>query len=174
MKKFSIIVAMDEKKWIWKDWNLPWHISSDLKYFKHITSKTLDKNKKNAVIMWRITWQSIPEKYKPLPDRLNIVLSTSLSNEPWVLIKNSMKQTMKYLETQENIENIFVIWWASLYNKLIESEFLDQIYISEVLWDFNCDTFFSSFNKNNFIKISTWSDQNENWIRFRFCIYKKQ
>lgn len=46
-------------------------------YFKDITSRTHDPTKQNAVIMGRKTWESIPSKFRPLPGRLNVVLSRS-------------------------------------------------------------------------------------------------
>ena len=75
MKNFSIIVAIDDKNWIWKNNDLAWRISADLKNFKKITTNS-ENWKKNAVVMWRKTWESIPEKFKPLPDRKNFILSS--------------------------------------------------------------------------------------------------
>ena len=46
-------------------------------YFKELTVRTLDPAKQNAVIMGRRTWESIPQKFRPLAGRLNIVLSRS-------------------------------------------------------------------------------------------------
>lgn len=46
-------------------------------YFKELTTRTLDPGKQNAVIMGRKTWESIPQKFRPLAGRLNIVLSRS-------------------------------------------------------------------------------------------------
>lgn len=54
---------------------LPWSIPGDLRYFKELTSRTADPGKQNAVIMGRRTWESLPPKFRPLPGRLNVVLS---------------------------------------------------------------------------------------------------
>lgn len=62
------IVAMAPNRIIGREGKLPWHIPEDLRHFKRLTSG-------KAVIMGRKTWESLPEKFRPLPDRLNIVVS---------------------------------------------------------------------------------------------------
>lgn len=176
--KFDIILAVDEKNWLGKANNLAWHISSDLKYFKEITTKTQDLGKVNAVIMWKNTWNSIPQKYRPLPDRINCILSKDLSKnnigsniDDFVLYFNSFEHCLSELESKENVENIFVIWWASLYNSVINSEFLEKIYITKVKWDFGCDKFFS-WIPEDFVVESYTEWQEENGVEFSFWVYK--
>ena len=69
--KIAMIVAMDESGFIGKDGDLPWRMSSDLKRFKELTTG----DGFNAVVMGRKTWDSLPDPYRPLPERTNIVLS---------------------------------------------------------------------------------------------------
>ena len=59
---------------------LPWRLKEDMKIFKRITTtiqNSDDKNKLNAVIMGKNTWESIPLKFRPLSNRINIILSTT-------------------------------------------------------------------------------------------------
>ncbi len=179
MKKFGVILAMDNKNWIWKNNDLAWKLSADLKYFKEITTKTEDLWKLNAVIMWRKTWDSIPSKYKPLPNRVNCVISkklqiesTSSNIDDFVLHFNSLDHALEELEKKENIENIFIIGWSSVYNIALVHPMLDKIYLTEVDSDFDCDRFVE-FDRDNLI-IESYSDwQEENGIKFRFMVYKK-
>ncbi len=69
--KIMMIVAMDEKGIIGKGEELPWKLSNDLKRFKELTIS----DGFNAVVMGRKTWESLPPKFRPLPERLNIVMS---------------------------------------------------------------------------------------------------
>jgi len=64
----GILVAVSPEGIIGKDNSIPWHYPEDLKRFKKLT---LGK----TVIMGRNTWESIPEKQRPLPDRRNIVIT---------------------------------------------------------------------------------------------------
>ncbi len=177
--KFNLILAVDEKNWIWVSWDLAWNLPSDLKYFKNITTKTTDLAKHNAVIMWKNTWNSIPSKFKPLNDRVNCVLSHDLKNsdiwskiDDFVLYFSSFEHCISELESKDNIENIFVIGWAMLYNYVLDNELLDKIYITRVKWDFNCDVFFDGI-PNNFVLESYTDYEEENWIEYSFQVYKK-
>lgn len=179
MKKFSIILAMDDKKWIGRKNDLAWKIQADLKYFKDITTKNEDLAKHNWVIMWRRTWESIPAKHKPLSDRINVVISKKVKTEninskleDFVLHFNNFDHALEELSRKENVESIFVIWWSSVYNLAFKHPLLDKIYITEVSWDFACDRFVE-FDEKDFI-LESYSDwQEENGIKFRFMVYRK-
>lgn len=47
-------------------------------FFTKMTSTTKDNSKQNVVLMGRRTWESIPKKFKPLANRVNVVLSSQL------------------------------------------------------------------------------------------------
>ena len=70
----NIIVAHCRNRGIGFQNQLPWQLSADLKKFKELTIG----NGNNAVIMGRNTWASLPSRYKPLPKRENIVLTTEI------------------------------------------------------------------------------------------------
>ncbi len=68
MPKVIAIAAMDEARVIGVDGKLPWHLPEDMRHFSSLTSK-------HTVVMGRKTYQSLPEKYRPLPNRLNVVVT---------------------------------------------------------------------------------------------------
>lgn len=177
--KFNLILAVDEKNWLWKNNDLAWKIWADMKYFKDITTKTTDLAKLNAVIMWRKTRESIPSKFRPLPDRINCILTRQISKDDtyspiddFVLYYNSLDRCLSDLESKENIDNIFVIWWANLYNQVLDNPMLDKIYLTKVKWDFWCDVFFN-WVPEKFIVESYTDYENENGIEYSFWVYKK-
>ncbi len=174
MKKFSIIFACDSKNWIWKNGDLPWSIKEDLKYFKSITSNSIE-GKKNALIMWIKTWESIPEIYKPLSERINCILSRSHSFEDknWEVRRfSSFESAMQNLSLDDDINKIFVVGWAYLYNKVFLDKNLEYIYKTNVAGDFGCDVFVNNIPKE-FILEKKSEIKNENELEFNFEIYKK-
>lgn len=76
LRRFTMVVAATAKSMgIGKQGKLPWNLPQDMEHFKKVTSTTVKPNRTNAVIMGRKTWQSIPERFRPLRNRLNVVLS---------------------------------------------------------------------------------------------------
>ncbi|RME59658.1 MAG: dihydrofolate reductase, partial [Candidatus Dadabacteria bacterium] len=74
MKKVFAIAAMDKGRVIGCGNKIPWHLPEDLKRFSQLT-------KGHTVLMGKNTFFSIPEKYRPLPERLNVIASRSLSKD---------------------------------------------------------------------------------------------
>jgi len=177
MKNFSIILAIDEEKWLWRNGTLAWKIKEDMQHFKNITTKTKSKKKRNAVVMGRKTWESIPEKFRPLPHRLNCVLSSKFASNPETIEDNalwfnSFKKCYEYLSKNKEIESIFIIGWSYLYNLVLESEHLENIYLTRVDGRFNCDVFFIGVPEC--FEIVTKSEKkNEKWIWYQMFHYKK-
>ena len=101
--EIHLIWAQDYKGGIGKNGQLPWHISEDLKNFKKIT---LD----STIIMGRKTWDSLP--FKPLPNRRNIVLSSS--NIPNIEVYHNIKDCMECVKKESNAK-IFIIGGSSIY-----------------------------------------------------------
>lgn len=106
---------------------LPWKLSKEMTYFRQTTSSTFDPTKRNAVVMGRKTWDSIPNKFRPLSKRLNVVVSRGFSSE-WdlhgdVVSSNSLHgslQTLKKNSELYNIERIYIIGGAEIYNQTLE------------------------------------------------------
>jgi dihydrofolate reductase len=74
--KYAVIVACNENGGFAKQGRIPWHISEDLKEFKRVTTATCDPRARNAVIMGRVTWETLPA---PLKGRLNIIVSKTMA-----------------------------------------------------------------------------------------------
>lgn len=80
MLNLTLVVAATTKNGIGKDGTLPWRIPKDLAYFSKVTSNA-PIGKANVVFMGRATWESIPVRFRPLKNRLNVVLSRNKDYE---------------------------------------------------------------------------------------------
>lgn len=122
-RTFQIVVAATTGDMgIGKDGKLPWKLPSDLKFFKEITMSTSDPSKKNAVIMGRKTWESLPSHFRPLSGRLNVVLTRSQSFDiaamENVVTSGSITSALELLAASPyclSIERVFVIGGGEVY-----------------------------------------------------------
>jgi dihydrofolate reductase/thymidylate synthase len=128
-------------------------------YFKKLTSTTRSgssSGKKNAVIMGRKTWESIPAKFRPLAGRINVVLSKASevsdiqagvsdgSAMKDVIVSRSLEDAMDRLEGPEFsnvVETVFVIGGGQVYKAAMESPRLSAVHLTVVEGDIECDTF---------------------------------
>jgi dihydrofolate reductase len=138
---------------------LPWSLKEEMKYFRKLTTSTVDPTKRNAVIMGRKTYYSIPRKFRPLKSRLNIVLSRNVEslretiveelveNEENLRLSDSLIHAIKSLKDTDKIEEIFIIGGAEVYNQLMKDnhDLIDGIYLTEVSHNANIemDAFFN-------------------------------
>lgn len=145
--RFDIVVAADRDRGIARDGDLPWHLPGDLAHFKRITSHTQDPAKRNAVIMGRKTWESIPAKYAPLKGRLNIVMSRDGAQEfhPGVLTVTSLDAALATAAASDDVESAFVVGGADVYRQSLAHPALRTIYYTRIDAVHGCDTFFPGF-----------------------------
>lgn len=143
------ILATDEKGGIAKDGDIPWRVAGDMQFFKEVTSVTADPDKKNCVIMGRKTWESLPERFRPLPDRINCVLSKdpkTPSRCSGTIVLRDLILDREQIETIEalsetEIETVFIIGGAEVYNQIFKHPDLLMIIHSVIPGDYQCDTF---------------------------------
>ena len=129
------VVACDEKQCIGKENQLPWHISEDLQHFKHVTQGGI-------VIMGRKTWESLPEKFRPLPGRQNIVVSRDPAYKAHGAdLAGSLEGA---LALAGGAEEVFVIGGEQLYRAALP--FADRLYLTEVELEPEADAFFPELN----------------------------
>ena len=135
----KLIVAIDEKGGIGKGGTLPWNLPEDMSFFKEMTSGGI-------VIMGRSCFESIPEKFRPLPNRLNVVLTRfNTAHYPGCLVYNSSFDVLNddYLMSKGNT---WVIGGAQIYESFIN--IVDELYVTHVNGSFDCDTFFPGIDVN--------------------------
>lgn len=131
-----IVAALVPEMGIGLKGKMPWRLKHEMAYFKKVTTSTRDKESINAVIMGRKTWQSIPEKFRPLPKRLNIVLSRSQhenKGDDTVLFCTSLEEALsKAKEYSKPVEKIFIMGGGELYNQAHNSGQAGHLVLTEI------------------------------------------
>lgn len=142
----SIIVAFCEDGGIGKDNRIPWHIPEDMAHFKEVTTSA-PPGVVNAVVMGRKTWESLPPKYRPLPNRFNVILSrdvdyTAGCNDEGVMVCQSLTKALDALRQRDGIGQVFIIGGHSVYKEALASDACSKAYVTHVTGTFGCDVFF--------------------------------
>lgn len=172
--KFDLVVACDLNRGIGLKNGLPWHLPGDMKFFRNLTSTTASAELRNAVIMGRKTWESIPSKFRPLSDRLNIVLSRSSEYAlPEDVIRAGSLAEVHQAVADQPIERCFIIGGASLYKEAIGRPDCDRLYLTEINAAFECDTYFPPFEER-FELEDVSSAQQEKGIEYCWKTYRRK
>jgi len=174
MKKFSIIAALDERHGIGKENRLPWHIPLDIARFKEISSYTKKDFHENVVIMGRLTWASIPFDFRPLSQRKNIVVSRreSLDLPNTSLHARSLESALEISAHVANIDNVFLIGGAQLYEEGLHHPLCQRLYITRVQGNFDCDRAFPHFDIDYALH-SRSEEMESDGIYFHFEVYNR-
>lgn len=159
---------------------LPWRIPGDMAFFRKLTSRTSVPGSQNAVIMGRKTWDSIPDNLKPLKNRLNVVVSRTLRApdvEKKLHISESFEESIEFVIADKTVDKIFIIGGSSIYDLALKSGYCYNIFLTKVLKEFQCDTFFPGFDEKVYIPIKypglDRSIHRENDIEYKFTCYHK-
>jgi dihydrofolate reductase len=138
--KVSLIVAMDSKRGIGKNNDLMWHLPMDMNFFKETT-------KNHIVVMGRKNYDSIPEKFRPLPNRLNVVLTRNKDFQADnCIVFNSLDECFDYFKNEIE-RKVFIIGGGEIYKMALESNRLDELFITYVDGVFDADTYFPEFEE---------------------------
>jgi dihydrofolate reductase len=174
MNGFSLVVAADLKRGIGKNQTLPWKLPGDMNYFKTLTSQTNDDKRRNAVIMGRKTWESIPPRFRPLKDRLNIVMSrdSNFALPEGVIGVTNLEQALDAAKCAD-VENCFVIGGGAVYAEALKHQACKRIFLTQVNAVFDCDTFLEDYEQL-FEEQSASDALDENGIEYRFKVYARK
>lgn len=133
----SVIVAVARNGAIGKENGLIWHISEDLKRFKALTSG-------HPVVMGRKTFESLG---RPLPKRVNVVITRRTDfRAEGCLRAGSLEEAVGMFDPSEEI---FIIGGGEIYAQAMP--LADRLYLTEVEHDYEGDTFFPAWNRNEWV-----------------------
>ena len=161
----SIIVAASTNNVIGKENGLPWRLPTDMKFFK-------DKTLGHTVIMGRKSWDSIPAKYRPLPNRINVVMSRDETLKlDCDLVSSNLQNVINYFTEQSSDDELFIIGGGELYKQAFPMA--TKLYLTRVLAEVEGDTYLEGFNPEEWTLKSTSEVLTENGFQFVFEEYVK-
>ena len=153
-----LIAAISDNNGIGARGKVPWHIPEDLKRFRELTIG-------HPVIMGRNTYESISDKFRPLPKRKNIILSSSLSNQKGIYIARTIDEALELTEGKDT----YAIGGKSVYELILP--LTKRLEITRVHRDFEGDTFFPEINWDEWRIFMRKDYVSENDIPYSFLTY---
>jgi len=162
----SMIAALARNGVIGKANDLPWHLPDDMKFFMQTT-------KGHHVIMGRKNYESLPEKFRPLPNRTSIVVTRQRDyHAPGCIVVHQLEDGVKIAQKNGELE-LFIIGGSEIYK--LAMPIADRLYLTEIEADIEGDTFFPSYKKELWKEISRQhhASDDRHQFSFDFVIYKK-
>lgn len=157
----TLIAAVARNGVIGQDNRLPWHLPADLKHFKALTTG-------HAVIMGRKTWQSLPEKFRPLPGRQNIVVTRNAGYAAeGAVVVGSLLAAM----TAATGDEAFVIGGAELYKAALP--LAGRLQLTEIDADYAGDTWFPPLDPQQWRETARDTQRDEMGLGYAFVTYER-
>jgi dihydrofolate reductase len=158
--KLSLVAAVARGGVIGQANALPWRIPEDARRFREVTMG-------HAVVMGRRTWDSLPERFRPLPGRRNVVVSR---NPEWSADgaerAGSLDQALRLLA---DAPHVFVVGGGELYAEALP--LADELLLTEIDADFEGDTWFPEWERAGFEQVSREPHVSETGVPFSFVRY---
>ncbi|MFB6181339.1 MAG: dihydrofolate reductase [Candidatus Magasanikbacteria bacterium] len=151
------IAAISKNNCIGKDGDLPWYIPEDMKHFKRLTQG-------KTVLMGRKTWESVPEEYRPLPNRKNLVLTNQgdykVPDE--VKVYDNIPQALKDHKEDE----VMVIGGESVYKATMDKA--ERLYITHVEQEVDdCDAYYPKIRGDEWQEIKRQEHDGFSFVTYR-------
>ena len=161
----SLIAALASNRAIGKDNALLWHLPEDMRHFRATT-------RGKPVIMGRKTWESLPEAFRPLPGRRNIVVSRNPAYPAaGATLAGSLEDALRQAEACGTGE-VFVIGGAQLYRQALP--LCNRLYLTEVDESVDGDAYFPEIPSREWEVISRQPSQEESAPAFCFVVYQRR
>ncbi|MBM4375490.1 MAG: dihydrofolate reductase [Deltaproteobacteria bacterium] len=140
---FELVVAADASNGIGRDGALPWHLPGDLAHFRALTGRAREAGRRNAVVMGRRTWASLPPRFRPLPGRLNVVVTRDASFvAEGARVVHGLDEALAETAAEPDVEGVFVIGGGELYRAALAHAACGDVHLTRVDGDHGCDVFF--------------------------------
>ena len=170
LSSIILIAAIGKNQELGRNNDLLWRLKSDMQFFKTLTSG-------HWVIMGRKSWESLPPRFRPLPNRTNAVVSRNadFSAEGAHVFSNLQSAIDEARNSQA--EKIFIIGGAQIYRQALEENVVDEMYLTHVDGSFDdADVFFPEIESAcwNRVEIGNFEKDENNEFSGTFFHYQKE
>lgn len=169
----TLIAAVAANGVIGSDNTLPWHLPEDLRHFKELTAG-------HVVIMGRKTWESLPERFRPLPGRLNIVVTRNADYAaPGATVVHSLEDALKVeiggmtpiVGAGGTARKFFVIGGAQLYAHALP--LAQRLELTEIDADVDGDAFFPALDRDDWHEVARVQEASAAGLTYSFVTYER-
>lgn len=161
--KLSLVAAIARNGAIGRSGTIPWRIPEDVRRFKELTTG-------HAVVMGRRTWDSLPERFRPLPGRRNVVVTRQTNwSADGADRAGSLEDALDLLDVTPQV---YVIGGAELYAAALP--LADELLLTEIDADVEGDTFFPPFDRGDFEEVAREPHVSEDGVPFSFVTYVRR
>jgi len=177
----SVIATTTPKGGLGLDGARPWSLMEDLAQFGRVTMALPEESSKtNAVVMGRKTWESIPEKLRPLAGRVNVVLTGAAAGPAFaspypegVLVSTSVAAAVEALGKRGDVAGVFVMGGAAAYREALAMAQCARIFLTRLGREFECDTFFPAIDEQEFQAVQLSETRVQEDIPYDFVVYER-
>ncbi len=166
--KVKLIVAKGKNDVIGKDNDLAWHLPADMRFFMQTT-------KGHIVLMGRKNWDSIPEKYRPLSNRINVVVTRNKSfSHPDCVVFHGIEDAIAHYKKQAEEgeeKHLFIIGGGQIYKYCLDNNLLDELFITFIDESFDGDTYFPDFDESAWHKTQIMHHDTDEKNKYPFDVY---
>jgi len=160
----SLVAAVANGGVIGRDGTVPWHLPEDMAFFRELTTG-------HPVVMGRRTWDSLPDRFRPLPGRRNIVVTRNTSWEADGAERaSSIEEALRLAGADEPV--VYVIGGAEIYRAALP--YADELVLTEVELDVTGDAFFPEWPRDGFLEIDRESRVADDGTRLAFVTYRRR
>jgi dihydrofolate reductase len=159
----TLVAAVARGGVIGRDGTIPWRIPADLRRFRELTTG-------HAVVMGRRTWDSLPDRFRPLPDRRNVVVTRS---PDWA--DDGAERAASLEDAFEKLRDeprVFVVGGGELYAEALP--LADELLLTELDADVDGDTFFPDWDRAAFEEVAREQHTSADGVPFAFVRYVRR
>jgi dihydrofolate reductase len=161
--RLAVVAAVARNGVIGRDNAIPWRLPEDMEHFRELTTG-------HVVVMGRRTWESLPDRFRPLPGRRNVVVTR---NPAWSAEGADRAASLEdALRLVANEPRVFVVGGAQLYAAALP--LASELYLTELDVDVEGDTFFPDFDRGRFLEVAREPGVSGDGTAFSFLTYARR